>query len=449
MEPDTETVLHALQSIHKRRKTANLKHIKTRIFALTLVKQLERVLREVRRQAFDELETGRYRRDVPVLSRQLPLLTSLFNVLSRKRVSRHTPNSHTYFTLLRVFKSIKTRLLLTAFYAIRWKSTLAVNLNSLENAAKNAVLKGNYEKMKEKMVKWQLFMLTKNSKSRKFVGSEEKKGNFGVILMNLVKNLKMKRIKEVWKVIKSAKKDTKKALCLAIFAKNVYKKRLKDGFSTIFSHKKRLFSEISSKISRFCSILHIKRQNLLLFSFSSLQIPLQIIQNSSKNSQLGLFFINRVFNNRLRSGFFNVKKRILGNFERGKIVFDVWKRGKKKEIVKKLKEIVVLETEFWRILMKNRLNTLEKVRKLWLKRNFLHILKRNSEKIANLSSKREFGVEKEHILPCPSSIHAYIDDVVRVSRTSHAFFYDIPGSVQGLDPGNQEKDSFFKYKNRY
>lgn len=155
-------VLRAVKALERRSHCApnrSLKHLKTRIFALTLTQTLSNPLEAVHKWAFGRLQSGLFSPEISLLSSFPPLLKPIFNVVNRKRVADSIAVKHAAVSLGRVAHTASSRLVEAGFCAIRWKSCLSAALSRLESRAKASRLLT----LKQGMLRWQLALLCRNN----------------------------------------------------------------------------------------------------------------------------------------------------------------------------------------------------------------------------------------------------------------------------------------------
>jgi len=298
-------VIRAVKVLDRRRahskSTPNqLKHLKTRIFALTLTQTLSTPIQSVQKWAFSNLQSG-------LLTPFPPLLKPIFNVINRKRVADSIAVKHTAISLARVSYTAKNRLVDAGFCAIRLKSCLNRAFSILETRVKAAIAAYNMHTLRQGMVHWQIALL---GKTRHKIAIERADFyRFSAFLL-LFARVQMRQLQGCWeKLRKAVHKDSAEAgKRLFGRVKRLFERRISRYFSTL-QQGKSSNKDNKATFLRFTQICQYKQLDQLIYAFSSLRSPAEPVDSSAKRSVTSLFrgVLGRLVYERLRLALRNVR----------------------------------------------------------------------------------------------------------------------------------------------
>jgi hypothetical protein len=280
--------LNKRQSQSKTAQSTQLKHLKTRIFALTLTQTLSGPIEILRKYAFYRLQSRLSSLKTTRIALFPPLLKPIFNVINQKRVTNTTAVHHAAISLARVSKTAKYRLIEAGFAAIRWKVYANIAISKLETSVKAALSAYHQQRVREGMVRWQGALLAHRVASTVHEKATAYQLSASVRLLAAVER---RRVRVGWKGLSEStagRQGESRAVCTT-------------------QQTTSLGKADQSSLMSVTRILHYKRLERLLYAFSSLQsltAPIEYTRTAAARLQV---CFRRIKQERLRIAFRNVK----------------------------------------------------------------------------------------------------------------------------------------------
>ena len=322
-ESEAGRVIRAVKILNKRvsqPKTAHstqLKHLKTRVFALTLTQTLSGPIETLRKYAFYTLQSELSGLQTTPIALYPPLLKPIFNVINQKRVADTIAVNHSAISLARVSKTAQYRLIEAGFAAIRWKAYANIAISKLEKRVKAAV--SAYEE--QGMVRWQAALLVRVTST-----VLEKATNYQLsAFVRLLAAVQRRRVRVGWKGLSESTAG--------------------EGHRTVSTAQQTtgLRKADPHSLMSVARILHYKRLERLLYAFSSLQFapaPIEYTRTAAARLQGCL---RRIKQERLRIAFRNVKMNAVRRIFGAKKLANIGLYWDKKEGMRRLKSIFMLK----------------------------------------------------------------------------------------------------------